>query len=116
MPATLPQSHSNQNIITTIDKLFLLTVEEVAPQEVIINYKNQLVTGLGYKYDFFSDYNKLAKNYDGIEIKWWLRSSHCNDNYNSSNRFHTGHSDGFIGVNTAILTNENRGVAPAFCI
>ena len=93
---------NTSTLIPTVDKLFLLSLEEVG-----LFYDNA-VTGQGTQYEKFADSNSRIKYLDNIDTDWWLRSAHTSEIYSFfliSGGKGYGNGAGF-----------NYGVAPAFCI
>ena len=93
-------------LIPTVDKLFLLSFEEVG---FTSNDYSYFVTGQGTKYEKFTDNASRIKNLSGSNAKWWLRSASTERN----NWFYFVSTNGYYMYDG--VTNSNC-VAPAFCI
>ena len=93
----------NTTIITTADKLFLLSEVEVT-NGTILSFE-----GEGQQYEYYAAGNSVIKKLNGEAKDWWLRSPYKGDNssfcavdfYGNAAGFNADHSMGFA--------------VPAFC-
>lgn len=97
-------SAKDSTIITTSDKLFLLSAEEVVGQ------KTDAVATEGKQYDYYKAGNSKIKTLNGKDDWWWLRSP-------ATESLGTGHfcridSDGGASNFSCIYT---AGIAFSFC-
>ena len=92
--------------VTTTDKLFLLSFEEVGFTSSISSY---FVSGQGTQYEKFTDNASCVKYLRGSAASWWLRSTHIN----YTNYFFSVYTNGSY---YCYYANNTYGVAPAFCI
>lgn len=92
----------NNSLITTADKLFLLSVIEVSGSE------NGSLTGEGKQYAYYKEGNSVIKTVDGTDTAWFLRS------YPNGNgvQFKSVWANGSIDTYPA---STSLGVAFAFC-
>lgn len=96
------QSHVTQ-IITTSDKLFLLSEIEV------FGTNSKSYAGEGSQYDWFKAGNSKIKYLNDIVQAWWLRSP-ASPNYNSFCYVSTS------GTSSADPANYSKSVSFAFCV
>ena len=94
----------DSSIITTSDKLFLLSEEEVIGQNI------DAVATEGKQYDYYKAGNSKIKKLNGENDWWWLRSPAVE--YHGTGRFCRITSDGGASDFGCIYTG---GIAFAFC-
>nr|DAP45598.1 MAG TPA: tail protein [Bacteriophage sp.] len=93
----------NYTIVTTADKLFLLSEIEIFGSD------ENSGKGEGTQYDYYKVGNSKVKNYiDGSEIEWWERSP-----YNGNKRFYC--CVNYKGASISRSANAVSGVPFAFC-
>lgn len=99
-------SAGNQSatIITTADKLFLLSESEVYGSATYSK------SGEGSQYAYYSAGNSKTKNRNGSPFSWWERSPYAP----TSGAFCSVHTNGLATATDAGAANSN-GVAFAFC-
>ena len=105
-------STSGETNFTTIDKVYLLSTQEVWGSNANHDAANAKARQLDYyagKGVTSSNYSSAIKKYNGSVSQWWLHAAYS---YNSSN-FNNVNSDGSNRYNGATKT---YGVAPAFRI
>lgn len=98
----------DSDLITTEDKLFLPSFEEVG-----FSWNNNMhyKIGQGDEYEYLSNYANRNKKYnlDNSEATWWLRSTYTN----SDKFFFCIDSQGYYHFASA---NKLYGISPCFCI
>ena len=93
----------NYTIVTTADKLFLLSEIEIFGSD------ENSGKGEGTQYDYYKVGNRRVKNYiDGSTIEWWERSP-----YNGNKRFYC--CVNYKGASISRGANAVSGVPFAFC-
>lgn len=93
----------NYTIVTTADKLFLLSEIEIFGSD------ENSGKGEGTQYDYYKVGNSKVKNYiNGSEIEWWERSP-----YNGNKRFYC--CVNYKGASISRSANAVSGVPFAFC-
>jgi hypothetical protein len=93
----------NYTIVTTADKLFLLSEIEIFGSD------ENSGKGEGTQYDYYKVGNRRVKNYiDGSTIEWWERSP-----YNGNKRFYC--CVNYKGASISRSANAVSGVPFAFC-
>lgn len=93
----------NYTIVTTADKLFLLSEIEIFGSD------ENSGKGEGTQYDYYKVGNSKVKNYiDGSAIEWWERSP-----YNGNKRFYC--CVNYKGASISRSANAVSGVPFAFC-
>ena len=96
------------DLVTTQNKLFLLSLEEVGFLSNDVYEYN--VDGQGTKYEYFTDdASRVKSNLSGESSFWWLRSTYTNDTNNFFFVYFNGDWNYF-------RANGVNGVVPAFCI
>lgn len=89
-------------IITTRDKLFLLSQIEV------VGTSNLSRAGEGVQYEYYKTASRRIKTRSGQEHAWWLRSPY----YNTADDFCEVYENGAVGYSDA---SADSGVSFAFC-
>lgn len=115
-------------LVTTSDKLFLLSTGEIVEREQFYEqYEDSRYDGFydyydeeGDVYDYFKQYPHVQKkmnNGTGMGYSWWLRSSWMDTwNDNNLNTFMV-RSDLFSSADLGFnKSSQNQGIAFAFCV
>ena len=92
----------NYTIVTTADKLFLLSEIEIFGSD------ENSGKGEGTQYDYYKAVNSKVKNYIDSAIEWWERSP-----YNGNKRFYC--CVNYKGASVSRSANVVSGVAFGFC-
>lgn len=93
----------SSDIVTTADKLFLLSEIE------IFGSTTYSVDGEGTQYDYYAAGGSKIKNRDGTDVGWWGRSPQKDSNSHFCRVSMTG------TANHVVASNNSTGVAFAFC-
>lgn len=93
----------SSDIVTTADKLFLLSEIEV------FGSTTYSVDGEGTQYDYYAAGGSKIKNKGGTDVSWWGRSPQKDSNSWFCRVSKTG------TANSVVASNNSNGVAFAFC-
>lgn len=101
--------HQVDTIVTTVDKLFLLSVIEVMSEDKFTGDGYAYLHGEGSRYDYYKDGNSILKKVNNEAKNWWLRSPSMSNTTNFYCIDYLGSNFGTVSA------NSTNGISFAFC-